>query len=495
MQNKEIKNVYIEKQENKEFLIFEDENKNKEKYEIFEDNDKGLRYIYNHYLIENENQINQKLINKDCNFRDCIFLIETNFYEFTEVADFRGAIFTKEASFNNATFTKEANFYNTVFKEKSYFTRTKFIKKAILQDATFTKKADFGWAIFIEEADFQYTTFKEKANFVWAIFKKEVNFKYTKFKAIFYETIFTKEADFGYSIFTEKADFRGVIFKEIVDFYNAKFTRGADFCGAIFTQLASFRDLYLMEESSFNFYYSTFGNSFFLQVEKNSKSCILNLENVAIETKNLYFNEKLVEVLNEKTNRQTFNILKNSAIFRNDQITALELHKKEMNAYYNSLKPFWGFIKDFFFFVKEKIIKKQEITNSQNEKLPEKIKNNSARIILFFEKWVSNFGTNIWLPILWWLVFLGVFGLFIIWAYFNFSFEIYSFFYVFENHKKYQNILSYAFHPVSILFDSKVLEGVSYWWLISILNFFKTIVLSFLTYEILKSFRKFSRKL
>jgi uncharacterized membrane protein len=170
----------------------------------------------------------------------------------------------------------------------------------------------------------------------------------------------------------------------------------------------------------------------------------------------------------------------------------LELNKKELTSYYNSLEPFWYFIPKYFKSIKNKLTKNKE----SKDKEANKIKKYSARVVLWFEKTVSNFGTLIWNPIFWWFICLIFFALLILWAYSNFSFDTCSSLFIFKYHQENFDILSYAFSPISFLLDSKFLKkDITWWFLIMFFNFLKTIFLSILTYEVIKSFRKFSRKL
>ena len=72
---------------------------------------------------------------------------------------------------------------------------------------------------------------------------------------------------------------------------------------------------------------------------------------------------------NLKINKETFLILKELCIKKNDQIGALEFYKKEMDAYKNNIK--W---------------KSKELPN---------------KLILYFEKVISNYGTNPFLSVGW----------------------------------------------------------------------------------------------
>ncbi len=169
---------------------------------------------------------------------------------------------------------------------------------------------------------------------------------------------------------------------------------------------------------------------------------------------------------------------KNDFITNHDHVSALEMHKKEYDVH---LRDTWN------------KFKKGEL------------KIIGEFIILLFEKCVSNFGTSIILPVISWLIIWIIFAFWIIGIYRGFNFfdlfvslrDIYEFVFT-NNQTEARDIISYALKPISIFSSNSFLtEGENFknWRYIMIINFFKTLALAVVSYEVIKAFRKFGRKI
>ena len=137
------------------------------------------------------------------------------------------------------------------------------------------------------------------------------------------------------------------------------------------------------------------------------------------------------------------------ALKQNDTISALEFHTREMDTYYNALS----------------------------------FKNNlTDKIIMAFKKYTSSFGTKPFYAIGWFV------GLHTLWIYFEYDWSItkdISMLFYLDNYSVYLNKLAISIKETNIfLKDSNP----------SFLLLLKSIASAYLVFEIIKSFRKFSKK-
>ena len=148
--------------------------------------------------------------------------------------------------------------------------------------------------------------------------------------------------------------------------------------------------------------------------------------------------------------RETLSVLKKGFIATNNNITALEFHKKEHERHYKDLNFYDNF---------------------------------QDKILLFIEKWISHFGTDPLRPVFWFLL-VNLLALFYYKGFGN-IFQI-------DNIKENLNFLPDLMSPTKLLdlnsTDNMKLNGFEFF------NFLRWIVNSFLLYEMIKSFRKFSKK-
>ncbi len=284
---------------------------------------------------EGEALLNGATFHKIANFNKAKFLdnviLGGSIYEkgpeitFKEKAEFSEATFDKKANFNNAKFNDGADFREATFKRESWFSK-----------AIFYKEANFYEAIFLGEEeeekniDFKYTTFKEVAMFARAEFKNDAHFGVVNFydRAVFAEAIFEKKLIFERAVFKNLFDLYGIVYNKENNKENKEKNFKLDLKGSDIATLSYYENLEYINEA-----------------EEKYNNGILNLETGHAE------------------NRETFNVLKNSAAEKKDNISALHFHTKEMEKY------------------------EKELNRSD--------KNGSDKLILWFEKTVSYYGTSI----------------------------------------------------------------------------------------------------
>lgn len=444
--------------------IFEFSNDNKichfrgEDYEIFTNLETGERYInaktymkdvvieenIEVFLIEYSSQVKNRL--KDSNiqfgFANCLFLI---------TADFKGEIFNRNITFNNAIFMEEVNFLA----------------------AKFSQNVMFHFAIFNKKVNFEFAVFNEKFSLLSAVFREEVSFLMATF---------VKESQFTTIDFIEKSDFTGAKFLEKTDFTATTFYKNANFNGSSFSKKSLFGMVHFIEEANFNnigcgekisFPSTTFeGNVNFNEAHFKSASFfdivvhkdiifrdtvidILTLKNVTFKNgSSIDLSGSIIEKFNSQEinqndgkNEGTFLVLKKFSLKKHDQRKALSYYKKEMESHYKSLKWMSG---DFF-----------------------------DKLILFFEHWVSNYGTNAILSISWIFGITFIFSVLIVGTT---SLEV--FLHIINPLSKYNDLK-----------DILVYDFKSYLTWVNSLFLIHKLSLAVLTYETIKSFRKFSRKL
>ena len=217
------------------------------------------------------------------------------------------------------------------------------------------------------------------------------------------------------------------------NFYHSIFTQDVNFDAIVFNEEVTFMGAVFIKKANF------IGTKFNKMLNFSGvKVRNLNLQNTiidSIEYSNVRFNAN---------NRETFLTLKNLALKQNDQIKALEFHQQEYQTHLKTLRK-----------------------NKTN-------KNLSDRFILTFESWASTFGTNVIRSI---MRFIGVIMLFYV--------LINGFNYDARTITDFASPLSY---DIDVIFAC-VSNTNRY------LFFFYKILQVVLIYEIIKSFRKFSRQL
>lgn len=248
--------------------------------------------------------------------------------------------------------------------------------------------------------------------------------------------IFRNSICFKGEDYTSKADFSNSIFLEDVRFKNAKFRKNVAFSDCIFHKKLDLSLAKFDENVYFN--RSIFKNKLDLSsVEIKNILFLPNEKMNKLDLKNSTIERlKCIDVKNiNSDNRETFQILKGLLIKQSDNILALDSYTKEMEQHYQDLK--WP-------------------------------KNPINKFLLGFERIISNFGTS---------------PLHTIASLFVLHFFIGSFMY---DCPKYIDSVYQSITDISPL-KERFYNG----WLIlgkNILNYI-------LIYELIKSFRKYSRKL
>lgn len=446
--------------------------------------------------------------------------------------NFERIIFMKKIDFSRIIFKAETKFYKSIFVENIQFTAAIFQEAAMFLGAQFLQNVDFRNVEFNKKADFTATHFKDSVNFSNCRFYDEVSFLNTAFwgeNTNFNTTFFYKHAQFGLSQF-QKAIFYKAIFYSIADFRDTKFQKEAQFSGVIFIHGTHFLNAVFRGDAQFGlsvfyqdvdfintkfygvtrFLKSTFYNnaSFDISLFHNNPNFSESYFEKKVSFANIIINEKVTELNFEASNigffifalnqdvqsipvlllrdanitRMSYNTmlnaqefgkikiqdwqswlaLKNASINNNDNISALNFHTKEKNLYYKDL----GWENDFI-----------------------------NKTILFFEKHTSSYGTN-WAQALIWLLCIVL------------VYTILDYFVLLETSKTNifwgQDIFSIPLNMdtsfirefflnfnIFDLFRSPVTYSTVHF----IAELFKNIIVSILLYEIIKSFRKFSRRL
>lgn len=251
----------------------------------------------------------------------------------------------------------------------------------------------------------------------------------------FSEKIIFSNLSMHQAIFYEKVLFQEVQFNEKVKFMETELKKLVAFDTCTFKKNANFAASIFTEGV-------VFSSTKFIEVLNFSKSYINSLKFFNVRIKRLYLelsNIKQLAVTDiniYNASRDAFSILKHLSLKQSNNITALNFYKREYEQHFNDLK--WN-------------------------------KNNwGDKLLLAIEKYTSNFGTSVIPPTLW---LLGLNAL------------LFSIFY-------YDEIINNCDISAFPNFIFPWLQKTASW------SMLITIPLnSFLIYEIVKSFRRFSRKL
>lgn len=318
------------------------------------------------------------------------------------------------------------NFNNWIKNEKLNLFEEDFQIKSLKLD----KKWSFGVndSIFFKDLDFFLWDFEDEIYFTNVIFKKSLNFVYARFN---------KMISFTACTFEKKLHFPGAIFEKNILFTCSFFKEWFFLNHCIF-------------ESNVDFSDSEFSNDLNLEntiFEKN-----LNLRGVKIE--NLILKNAFVRNINigneldiKNKDRWYFTVLKDVSLRRNDNISALNFHIKEMN------KHFYDLVKNLSF---------------------------SDVFLLFFEKISSYFWTIWYLPFFW---------IFIFWLYFYFIL-------IWNLDIKWSEFIKFLY-PVNNDFEKIFTRIPEEYILLKLYLIFYgfRILEAVLIWEMIKSFRKYYRKL
>ena len=208
--------------EGKEYPLDYDDEREERFIEVIKEKDKKQK----HYLIESQEQIDNRMQKNDYNFSYYIFtcIIDFSKFEFIGYANFWGTKFIKKVSFQGTKFSYKAQFVRAKFIEEVNFTSAKFIEEVNFVGAKFMGYASFIGAKFTEAAYFTHVIYTKRVSFGAVTFSKVTNFKYAEFieKGSFEAVQFTKEANFFGTQFTKEANFKGAKFLGFTSFYLAK---------------------------------------------------------------------------------------------------------------------------------------------------------------------------------------------------------------------------------------------------------------------------------
>ncbi len=325
-------------------------------------------------------------------------------------------------------------------KQQGDFKRCIFLTQVIFRSSVFNERTYFLGAIFSQEVYFEGATFSKQVDFGGAAFTEQANFE---------GVTFIERADFGRATFTEQADFLSATFTEQANFWRATFTERANFGRAIFTERANFEHATFTKQADFrgatfsqhliDFQQAQFSTSLILN---SVKSIHLNLNQTQLDT--IYYDTNTTfNAFNDIPSRDTFLILKSVALKQHDKIKALEFHTQEYEQHWDKLN--WS-------------------------------TNFGDKLILGFEKWASYFGTSVSRSVSRYFGFAGVF---------------YLLMNGFNNDA--QTVANFII-PIKIAVNDLLLSNCPMPWDYGLFVFYK-IGQIILLYEIIKSFRKYSRSL
>ena len=364
------------------------------------------------------------------NLRNCILAGSIALDSLPVLSIFRSVIVGEVAAIEKI-FTSGVTFTESIVAKDFIFSNVEFKKEAFFNKTTFLSKFDFQDTIFFDRAVFFGSYFKNNTRFFNSRFLKSCNFRKCTFNQI----------DTTMSDFKERLDFKHALFR---GHFKLSGNIKNIFLGDIFfTEEFRFEiDSCIIESIDF----STEENDLFRKKETfmrtNEKRGLIN-----IDIKNAY-------------NRETFLQLKRLAVRQNDAVSAVIFHKKESDKYLVLLKERQNNFKEKSY----NILKKEWRDNFED------------KLILYIEKKVSYFGTSFHRVILWQVAFnIVCFFLYII-----FSKSCTSC----DNPCYWTDYNLFA----QLMIPIKLSGNFDIW------NLLQLIGNSFFTYELVKSFRKFSRK-
>lgn len=345
-------------------------------------------YKENKFIITEEINFSGK-INKDVNFNFCTFEKAISFINCVFNADvsFGGSTFKDTFHFTHNEVIGSTNFWKAIFHKMVVFSETKFKgNENNFSDVTFiddvfaekikvAEKIDFSNSKFeqnvyfpqIKAEDFNFCNVivSESSNTydrnIDHIFKKGIDFNHSEFtKADFSDTKFKKNIRFHSCKFYKNVSFYNTTFEKLADFYLCKFYDAQQFHLTDFFDRAIFSNVIFYEEIQFIYCRTyidssiSFESAIFKRILDISRANLgknINFWNIEIDDEGEqyvfenYENSKYKDDFGEhskvpsvyKQIRESYRIIKNSCIERNDRIGATEFHKKEMDVYKREL--------------------------------------------------------------------------------------------------------------------------------------------------------------
>ncbi|WP_315099695.1 pentapeptide repeat-containing protein [Capnocytophaga sputigena] len=183
-----------------------------------------------------EINIIKKTIDKEVNFSNCIFQEDVNFlgciFSVKDKEKVGATSLKDKVDFKDCVFTKEADFSETIFEEDTNFSRSIFCIVSF-QDAVFSKNVRFHETIFHNNVDFFNTSFKGLVDFYLVKFEDNQQFHTTDFldRAIFSNTTFKGETQFIYNKLDKNSyiNFESAKFEKGLDISRANFNCNLNF--------------------------------------------------------------------------------------------------------------------------------------------------------------------------------------------------------------------------------------------------------------------------
>ncbi|MFC4892587.1 pentapeptide repeat-containing protein [Pseudofrancisella aestuarii] len=265
------------------------------------------------------------------------------------------------------------------------------------------------------------------------------------------DSIFYSEVDFRGSIFIDpivfsrvefkgSVNFAGVIFRQPVIFLYSKVYKNMIFRKTVFEKSLNLAYLYFLDDGCLDIYN--------INIKNFDSGKGLSWENSSIFPNYKNTNQiKTKEIISDQDAKETYRILKKEALKQSDTISAIEFYKQECEKYYKSIS---------------------------------KIRNFGNKFVLFFEKIVSNYGTSIIRSILSLIIF---------------NFYYYLLVQLFINQGDLNYSMVSILNGVMGVMLPHVLGGYDISYIPITSRSLHIIINAILLYEVIKSFRKYSRKL
>ena len=444
--------------------------KNKEgRYIIFEpffhQKDNALHFSQR-YLIENQEQIEDILHKKknDYSFGYFIFLTEIDFRNRKFNCFNHDSKMENIFNFSNFIFAKPVYFRDIEFQERVVFSEVWFLDFVLFQQVVFKSRFDIN-AYFMNGIFVRQTRFAGSVNIGGSHFmylgKNDSILRYDK------NDINALNRAQKY-VLRNNIMFKNVIFQKDLLLTNIKCFQSLCFDGVKFNQSLFFERCSISKDLSI--ISSNIAENLVFNYVKGG----FEIDIIVSHINNMYHNN--TDIYKAK-NRYTFTVFKNLASKQNDYISALNFHTKEYAQHYEELK-IWN--NEIQIDNRLKAFYKKTTWSIRNFNKIQKV----DLLILWFEKHVSNFGTNASLSMLWLVLVLSLYALLDIIIYPEIRFS--------------EIILSWL-PLLNVYFIKDVLLSeeakTSYQWWYLLLQLLKIIIIPILLYEIIKSFRKFSRRL
>ena len=436
----------------------------------------------NEFIIENSNLgliADYSLILEDAKFKHAAKFEKIKFHS---TADFSGSLL-HNASFSGVHFENGARFLAVKFSGRIVFTNSLFknhvnFNGAYLDTSILNTHLHFDNVEF-HDLQFDNVTFKEKDGYYISIqfinsrFMNNVSFSSSKLGTHFVlkNNEFSENANINFDgTQLKKAYISGSKIKCPMNFNylilkEKLLIKDVDFFKKVYVSL-----ILASKKTIFQILNSTFNSEFYFYVSKEygypNKKIYSNIESLQLIIKDsvllpdkFFTSDNLIDYLSDNTPHHTFNFLKHSALIKHNNISALKFHSREYNSY----------LKD--------------ISNENKYTID--------KLILYFEKKFSDFGTNPLPALFAWFVSLLIFGSIILVIILS-NIDSASI-----TCDMFRNIVRFAYSPMSIFnnefnFLNKINGFAEV--IVHIINYIKIIMLAFLTYEITKSLRKFSKK-